>query len=94
MKIRPYFHPAATWHIACSLLLAGSEKRRRAMAEKIKILAVAMTGTLGMAVLSILDEATSTAVRMHHLLPALEGFTRLATVRVFEIAYRLYSLPV
>ena len=64
------------------------------MAEKIKILAVAMTRTLGMAVLSILDEATSTAVRMHHLLPAVEGFTRLATVRVFEIAYRLYSLPV
>jgi hypothetical protein len=27
MKIRPYFHPA-TWHIACSLLLAGSEKEK------------------------------------------------------------------
>ena len=86
------FHPAGTWHIACSLLLAGSGKGR-AMAETIKILAVAMTGTLGMAVLYVLDEATSTAVRMHHLLPVVEGFTRHATVRVFEIAYRLYSLP-
>jgi len=44
-------------------------------------------------VLYVLDEATSTAVRMHHLLPVVEGFTRHATVRVFEIAYRLYSLP-
>jgi len=63
------------------------------MAEKIKILALAITGTLGMAVLHVLDEATSTAVRMHHLLPVAEGFTRHATVRAFEIAYRLYCLP-
>src|SRR5207249_3733628 len=42
---------------------------RIAMAEKIKILAVATAGTLGMAVLYVFDEATSTAVRMHHLLP-------------------------
>jgi hypothetical protein len=63
------------------------------MAEKIKILAVAITGTLGMAVLYVLDEATSTTVRMHYLLPVVEGFTRHATVRVFEIAYRLYCLP-
>ena len=63
------------------------------MPEKIKILAVATAGTLGMAVLYVLDEATSTAVRMHHLLPVVEGFTRHATVRVFEIAYRLYCLP-
>ena len=64
------------------------------MAEKIKILAAAAGGALGIAVLYILDTATSTAVRMHHLLPVIEGFTRLATIRVFEIAYRLYSLPV
>ena len=63
------------------------------MAEKIKILAVATAGTLGMAVLYVVDEATSTAVKMHNLLPVVEGFTRHATVRVFEIAYRLYSLP-
>jgi len=49
------------------------------MAEKIKILAAAGAGALGIA--------------MHHLLPVVEGFTRLATIRVFEIAYRLYSLP-
>ena len=64
------------------------------MAEKIKILAVAMTGTLGIGLLYMLDEATSAATRMTPLLPVVESFTRLATVRVFEIAYRLYSLPV
>ena len=64
------------------------------MAEKIKILAAAGAGALGIAVLYVLAMATSTAVRMHHLLPVVEGFTRLATIRVFEIAYRLYSLPV
>ena len=69
-------------------------KKRKAMAEKIKILAVAMTGTLGIAVLYVLNEATSTAARMHNLLPVVEGVTRHATVRLFEIAYRLYSLPI
>ena len=63
------------------------------MAEKIKILAVAMTGTLGIGLLYILDEATSRAARMTTLVPVVEGFTRLATARMFEIAYRLYSLP-
>ncbi|HEX9284150.1 MAG TPA: hypothetical protein VF879_00640 [Nitrospirales bacterium] len=48
------------------------------MAEKIKILAAAGAGALGI---------------VNHLLPVVEGFTRLATIRVFEIAYRLYSLP-
>lgn len=64
------------------------------MAEKIKILAVAMTGTLGIGLLYIADEATSKAARMTTLVPVVESFTRLATLRVFEIAYRLYSLPV
>lgn len=63
------------------------------MAEKIKILAAAGAGALGIAVLYVLDNATSTAVRVTHLLPVVEGFTRLATIRVFEIAYRFYSLP-
>jgi hypothetical protein len=63
------------------------------MAEKIKILAVAMTGTLGIGLLYIADEATSKAARMTTLVPVVESFTRLATLRVFEIAYRLYSLP-
>jgi hypothetical protein len=48
---------------------------------------------LGIAVWHVLDHATSTAVRMNHLLPVVEGFTRLATIRMFEIAYRLYCLP-
>jgi hypothetical protein len=48
------------------------------MAEKIKILAAVGAGALGI---------------VNHLLPLFEGFTRLATIRVFEIAYRLYSLP-
>jgi hypothetical protein len=64
------------------------------MAEKIKILAAAGAGALGIAVLYVWDEATSTAARMTTLVPVVESFTRLATVRVFEIAYRLYSLPV
>jgi len=64
------------------------------MAGKIKILAAAGAGALGIAVLNVLDMATSTAVRVNHLLPVVEGFTRLATIRVFEIAYRLFSLPV
>jgi hypothetical protein len=63
------------------------------MAEKIKILAVAMTGTLGIGLLYIADEATFTAGKMTTLVPVVENFTRLATLRVFEIAYRLYSLP-
>ena len=63
------------------------------MAEKIKILAVAMTGTLGIGLLYTLDEATSKAARITTVVPVVEGFTRLATVRMFEIAYRLYSLP-
>jgi hypothetical protein len=74
--------------------LGRFEKRRRAMAEKIKILAAAGAGALGIAVLYVLDIATSTAVKMNHLLPVVEGFARLATIRMFEIAYRLYSLPV
>jgi len=64
------------------------------MAEKIKILAVGMTGMLGIGLLYIADEATSKAARMTTLVPVVESFTRLATLRVFEIAYRLYSLPV
>jgi len=63
------------------------------MTEKIKILAVAMTGTLGIGLLYILDEATSTTARITTLVPVVEGFARLATLRVFEITYRLYSLP-
>lgn len=63
------------------------------MAEKIKILAAVGAGMLGIAVLNVLDMAMSTAVKVNHLLPVVEGFTRLATIRVFEIAYRLYSLP-
>ena len=63
------------------------------MAEKIKILAVGMTGMLGIGLLYIADEATSKAARMTTLVPVVESFTRLATLRVFEIAYRLYSLP-
>ena len=63
------------------------------MAEKIKILAVAMTGTLGIGLLYIADETTSTAARMTTLVPVVESFTRIVTLRVFEIAYRLCSLP-
>jgi hypothetical protein len=63
------------------------------MAEKIKILAAGMTGMLGIVMLYVLDEATSTAARVTHLLPVVEGFTRVAILRVFEITYRLYSLP-
>ena len=63
------------------------------MAEKIKILATARTGTLGIGLLYIANEATSTTARMTTLVPVVESFTRLATLRVFEIAYRLYSLP-
>ena len=63
------------------------------MAEKIKRLAAAGAGALGIVMLYVLHEATSTAARVTHLLPIVEGFTRLATVRVFEIGYRLYSLP-
>ena len=63
------------------------------MAEKIKILAVAMTGTLGIGLLYIADETTSTATRMTTLVPVVESFTRIVTLRVFELAYRLYSLP-
>jgi hypothetical protein len=63
------------------------------MAEKIKILAVAMTGTLGIGLLYIADETTSTAARMTTLFPVVESFTRIVTLRAFELAYRLYSLP-
>ena len=63
------------------------------MTEKIKILAVAMTGTLGIGLLYILDEATSMTARITTLVPVVESFTRLTTLRVFEITYRLYSLP-
>ena len=52
-----------------------------------------MTGTLGIGLLYILDEATSRAARMTTLVPVVEDFTRSATARMFEIAYRLYSLP-
>jgi hypothetical protein len=52
-----------------------------------------MTGTLGIGLLYIADETTSTAARIITFVPMVESFTRLATLRVFEITYRLYTLP-
>jgi hypothetical protein len=51
------------------------------MAERIKIITVAMT-EMGM------------ATRISNLLPVVDCYARLAMSRIFEIAFRLYSLPV
>ena len=50
------------------------------MMARIRILSAAVAGSVG--------------VGMFHFLSGLDHHTRLLTLRVFEIAYRLYSLPV
>lgn len=50
------------------------------MAARMRMLKAALVGTLG--------------VGMFHLLTVVDHQTRLVTLRVFEIAYRLYSFPV
>jgi len=64
------------------------------MAERIKIITVAMAGMGGIGMLFILDRTYSTATRISNLLPAVDCYARLAVSRIFEIAFRLYSLPV
>ena len=61
------------------------------MAGKMKIAAVALTGMLG---IGILYAATSTATTVGHVLTVVDCYSRLVLVRVFEVAYRLYTLPV
>ena len=60
------------------------------MAGRIKIVAVALTGVLG---IGILYTATSTATTISHLLAVMDCYGRVAILRVFEIAYRIYTLP-
>ena len=50
------------------------------MAAKMRLLRVAIAGTVGVGVL--------------HLLTVVDQQTRLLTLRAFEIAYRLYTIPV
>jgi hypothetical protein len=63
------------------------------MAARIKIITVAMAG-MGTGMFYILDKTHSTATRISHLLPVVDCYARLAVSRIFEIAFRLYSLPV
>jgi hypothetical protein len=64
------------------------------MAERIKIITVAMAGMRGTGIFYLLDKTHSTATRISHLLPVVDSYARLAVSRIFEIAFRLYSLPV
>jgi hypothetical protein len=60
------------------------------MVGRIKILGSAVAGAV---VLGMLFATTSTQVTVSHLLTAADFYSRLAVVRGFEIAYRVYSLP-
>ncbi|HEY3196521.1 MAG TPA: hypothetical protein VGJ57_00785 [Nitrospirales bacterium] len=64
------------------------------MAERIKIITMALMGAGGIFILYVLDRTSSTATKISHLLPVIDCYTRLAAWRIFEIAFRLYSLPV
>jgi hypothetical protein len=48
----------------------------------------------GIGMLYLFNSTLSTATRASHLLPVIEGYARLAALRIFEIAFRLYSFPV
>jgi len=67
------------------------------MTGKIKITAVAMTGILGLvllyATIGIMYAAMSMATTMSHLVTVADFYTRIAALRVFELTYRIYSLP-
>ena len=64
------------------------------MAERIRIITVALMGAGGGFMLYVLDRILSTVTRVGHLLPVIDSYSRLAAWRIFEIAFRLYSLPV
>ena len=64
------------------------------MAERMRIITVALMGADGIFMLYVLDRILSTATRISHLLPVIDNYTRPAAWRIFEIAFRLYSLPV
>jgi len=67
------------------------------MTGKIKITAVAMTGILGLvllyATIGIMYSAMSMATTMSHLVTVADFYSRIAALRVFELTYRIYSLP-
>ena len=48
----------------------------------------------GIVMLYLFNKTLCTATRASHLLPGIEGYARLAALRIFEIAFRLYSFPV
>jgi hypothetical protein len=60
------------------------------MVGRVKIFASAVAGG---AAIGMLFATTSTQVTLSHVLTAADFYTRLAVVRGFEIAYRVYSLP-
>jgi hypothetical protein len=61
------------------------------MAGKIKITMVTLGGVLGI-VLWYAEKVATTG--MTHLITLADCYSRLAIIRAFEVAYRLYSLPV
>ena len=60
------------------------------MAERIKMVGLVMMGVVGM---GLLYAAMSTVTTMGHLLTVADCYGRVVVLRGFEIAYRLYSLP-
>jgi hypothetical protein len=64
------------------------------MAERIKIIAMAAAGMGSIGILYILHKTHSTAAKISNLLPIVDCYARLAVSRIFEIAFRIYSLPV
>jgi hypothetical protein len=60
------------------------------MMGRVKIFASAVAGVaaIGMFVVTISTQST-----LAHLLTAADFYSRLAVVRGFELAYRVYSLP-
>lgn len=67
------------------------------MTGKIKITAVAMTGILGLvllyAAIGVMYAAMSMATTMSHLVSLADCYTRIVALRMFELTYRIYSLP-
>ena len=64
------------------------------MAERTRIITVALMGAGGIFMLYLLDRTHASATRITNLLPVVDCYARLAAWRIFEIAFRLYSLPV
>jgi hypothetical protein len=83
--------------VLAQLLVKAVAEGGGAMAEKIKITAVAMTGILGLvllyATIGMLYAAMSMATTMSHLVTVADCYTRVVALRMFELTYRIYSLP-